>query len=81
MCDRAGIQRVASDLGQCCIGALGRRHRIARGLGRLGGIRRRRYDIEWTLDAQAVAYDQKSDGMYPLLTNDRSLSPAQGPRC
>jgi transposase len=40
-------------------------------------ITRRRYDIEWTLDAQAVAYDQKSDGMYPLLTNDRSLSPAQ----
>ena len=40
-------------------------------------ITRRRYDIEWTLDTQAVAYDQKSDGMYPLLTNDRSLWPAQ----
>ena len=40
-------------------------------------ITRRRYDIEWTLDAQAIAYDQRSDGMYPLLTNDRSLSPAQ----
>jgi transposase len=24
-----------------------------------------------------VAYDQKSDGMYPLLTNDRSLTPRQ----
>lgn len=40
-------------------------------------ITRRRYDIEWALDAQAIAYDQKSDGMYPLLSNDRSLSPAQ----
>ena len=40
-------------------------------------ITRRRYDIEWTLDAQAVAYDQKSDGQYPLTTNDRNLSPAQ----
>jgi transposase len=40
-------------------------------------ITRRRYDIEWTLDAQAIAYDQRSDGMYPLMTNDRTLSPAQ----
>ena len=40
-------------------------------------ITRRRYDIEWSLDQAAIAYDQKSDGMYPLLTNDRSLSPAQ----
>ena len=40
-------------------------------------ITRRRYDIEWSTDEQAVAYDQKSDGMYPLLTNDRNLSPAQ----
>ena len=40
-------------------------------------ITRRRFDIEWTLDAQAIAYDQKSDGMYPLLCNDPSLSPAQ----
>ena len=39
-------------------------------------ITRRRYDIEWTLDQAAIAYDQKSDGMYPLLTNDRNLSPA-----
>ena len=29
------------------------------------------------LDEPAVAYDEKSDGMYPLLTNDRKLSPAQ----
>lgn len=40
-------------------------------------ITRRRYDIEWSLDEAAIAYDQKSDGMYPLMTNDRSLSPAQ----
>ena len=40
-------------------------------------ITRRRYDLEWTVDEAAIAYDQKSDGMYPLLTNDRSLSPAQ----
>jgi hypothetical protein len=40
-------------------------------------VTRRRYDIEWSLDKDAIAYDQKSDGMYPLLSNDRSLSPAQ----
>lgn len=40
-------------------------------------ITRRRYDIEWSLDQDAIAYDQKSDGHYPLLTNDRTLTPAQ----
>ncbi len=40
-------------------------------------ITRRRYDIDWTLDEAAVDYDKMSDGQYPLLTNDRSLSPAQ----
>jgi transposase len=40
-------------------------------------ITRRRYDIEWTLDTEAIAYDQNSDGMYPLLTNDGNLTPAQ----
>ena len=40
-------------------------------------ITRKRYDIEWTTDERAVAYDKRSDGMYPLLSNDRSLSPAQ----
>jgi transposase len=40
-------------------------------------ITRRRYDIEWSLDQEAIAYDQKSDGQYPLLTNDRTLTPAQ----
>jgi transposase len=40
-------------------------------------LTKRRYDIEWSIDEAIVAYDQKSDGCYPLLTNDRSLSPAQ----
>ena len=40
-------------------------------------ITRKRYDIEWTMDQDSIAYDQKSDGMYPLLTNDRNLSSAQ----
>ena len=40
-------------------------------------ITRRRYTIEWTLDAQAITYDQTSDGVYPLLTNDPTLTPAQ----
>ncbi len=38
---------------------------------------KRRFDIAWTTDEQAVAYDHKSDGMYPLMTNDRKLSPAE----
>lgn len=29
------------------------------------------------MDAEAIAYDHKSDGMYPLMTNDRSLSSAE----
>ncbi len=40
-------------------------------------ITRRRWDLAWTHDDEAIAYDRKSDGMYPLLTNDRSLTPAQ----
>src|SRR6202022_3794765 len=40
-------------------------------------ITRRRFDIEWTTDEQAIAYDHRSDGMYPLMSNDRSLSPVQ----
>jgi transposase len=36
-----------------------------------------RNDIAWHVDECAIAYDRKSDGMYPLLTNDRSLSPRQ----
>ena len=40
-------------------------------------LTRRRWDVAWTLDEAALAYDRKSDGMYPLLTNDRTLTPAQ----
>jgi transposase len=29
------------------------------------------------VDESKVVYDRKTDGMYPLLTNDRTLSPAQ----
>ena len=38
---------------------------------------RKRWTIEWSVDDDAVEYDRKSDGMYPLLTNDRSLTDAQ----
>lgn len=40
-------------------------------------ITHRRYDLEWKIDAAAVAYDEKSNGMYPLITNDRTLTPQQ----
>jgi transposase len=40
-------------------------------------LTRRRYDIDWEIEEAAIAYDRRSDGMYPLLTNDRTLSPAQ----
>ncbi len=38
---------------------------------------RRLWRVEWTLDEAAVEYDRKSDGMYPLLTNDRALAPRE----
>jgi transposase len=38
---------------------------------------RRRLKITWQLNEAKIAYDRKSDGMYPLLTNDRTLTPAQ----
>jgi len=40
-------------------------------------VTRRRYDLEWSIDQAAVDYDKKSDGMYPLICNDRNLSPTQ----
>ena len=40
-------------------------------------ITKRRFDVEWVIDEQAIAYDHNSDGVYPLITNDRGLSPAQ----
>jgi transposase len=38
---------------------------------------RKYFSLQWELDEGVISYDQKSDGMYPLLTNDRNLSPAQ----
>jgi transposase len=38
---------------------------------------RTRLTISFDVNEAAIAYDQKSDGMYPLLTNDRSLTPRQ----
>jgi hypothetical protein len=36
-------------------------------------ITKRRRDIEWNTNQEAIAYDHKCDGMYPL-TNDRVMS-------
>lgn len=33
--------------------------------------------IRWEIDQAAIQYDEKSDGMYPLLTNDSKLSSDQ----
>lgn len=33
--------------------------------------------LHWELDEEKLAYDRRSAGMYPLLTNDRKLSPRQ----
>jgi transposase len=38
---------------------------------------RRYFDLEWSLDEQAIAYDRRTDGVYPLLTNDKTLTPRQ----
>ncbi|MFP3558981.1 dienelactone hydrolase family protein [Paraburkholderia sp. SIMBA_049] len=38
---------------------------------------RHRFDVEWTIDEEAIAYDHRSDGMNPLITND----PCHQPRC
>ncbi len=40
-------------------------------------VTKRRFDIEWSTNEDAISYDHKSDGMYPLMTNDRSLSAPQ----
>ena len=40
-------------------------------------ITRQRWDVVWETDQAAIDYDRKSDGMYPLLTNDKTLTPAQ----
>jgi transposase len=38
---------------------------------------RKFWRLHWHIDEDAIAYDRKSDGMYPLLTNDRTLTEAQ----
>jgi transposase len=38
---------------------------------------KKRFSLTWVLDEEAIAYDHKSDGMYPLLTNDRSLTASE----
>ena len=38
---------------------------------------RYRVALDWTLVDAMVAFDRKSDGMYPLVTNDRNLTGAQ----
>jgi transposase len=40
-------------------------------------VTRRRYALEWSVDQAAIDYDKKSDGMYPLISNDRNLTAAQ----
>lgn len=35
---------------------------------------KRGWRLEWQVDENMIAYDRNSDGMYPLLTNDRSLA-------
>jgi transposase len=35
------------------------------------------YDIEWKIDQAAIDFDHQSDGIFPLLTNDRNLAPAE----
>jgi transposase len=36
-----------------------------------------RWRITWSVDEEAIAYEHRSDGMYPLLTNDRKLTAAE----
>jgi transposase len=38
---------------------------------------RKFWQVRFSLDEAAIDYERKSDGMYPLLTNDRSLTDAQ----
>jgi transposase len=38
---------------------------------------KRRLRLRWHVEQARIDYDEKSDGMYPLLTNDRSLSASE----
>jgi transposase len=39
-------------------------------------IVKKRHRIEWSVREEVINQERKHDGMYPLLTNDQSLSPA-----
>lgn len=36
-------------------------------------VTRQRWDITWDEETGTIEYDRKSDGMYPLMTNDKTL--------
>jgi transposase len=38
---------------------------------------KRRWRLRWSTEEDVVEFDHKSDGMYPLISNDRALSPRQ----
>ena len=38
---------------------------------------KKHWQARFSIDEAAIAYDRKSDGMYPLLSNDRTLNDAQ----
>ena len=38
---------------------------------------RKFWRLRWHIDEETLAYDRKSDGMYPLLTNERTLTDTQ----
>ena len=38
---------------------------------------KKRWHLSWQIDDDAIEYDRASDGMFPLLTNDRTLTDAQ----
>ena len=38
---------------------------------------RARFSIAWTVPSEAVAYDAKSDGCFPLITNDEAMTSAE----
>jgi len=40
-------------------------------------VTQHRIRVRWTVQQERLDYEQKTDGMYPLLTNDRRLTPRQ----
>ena len=40
-------------------------------------ITRARFRLAWHTDEEALTHDRASDGMFPLLTNDRTLTPRE----